>query len=204
MLRTVADNKSYVYNICTWRGRDRGRLGKAVRVQTGTLQVGTQLGPRRREITKTFRTSIPMIRLPASVEAVRHWQIPHGITIISGSDSYFPFRCCPVAFERLHLQSILTKFRAGSQSRKSQQRVSSHSSQSFARRCYNKIPRRDVTARYVESVPQQEVTAGCLSKLPRQDATGRFHGKILVQDATARCHGRMSQLEVATGCHSKT
>ena len=96
------------------------------------------------------------------------------------------------------------EFNAGSRSRKSQQGVSSHSSQSFARRCYNRMPRKDVRARCVKSVPQQEVTAGCLSKLPRQDVTGRFHGKMLAQDATARCHGSMSQQEVTAGCHSKT
>ena len=131
---------------------------------------------------------------------------------------------CHGRMSRQDVSDSQQKFNAGSRSRKSQQQVSNHSSQKIARRCHNKMPRKDVRARCVKGVPQHEVTAGCLSRtcrlvlvieptdrsrtsisrLPRQDATGRLHGKMLAQDATARCHGRMSQLEVATGCHSKT
>ena len=131
---------------------------------------------------------------------------------------------CHGRMSRQEVSDSQQEFNAGSRSRKSQQRVSSHSSQSFARRCHNRMPRKDVRARCVKGVPQHEVTAGCLSRtcrlvlvieptdrsrtsisrLPRQDATGRLHGKMLAQDATARCHGSMSQQEVTTRCHSKT
>ena len=75
------------------------------------------------------------------------------------------------------------KFNAGSRSRKSQQQVSSHSSQKIARRCHNKMPRKDVRARCVKGVPQHEVTAGCLNENVKESSSTRLKRN----SCTVRC-----------------